>query len=907
MTTAGRAGQVAIGGTAGVGAGADVQVITKDVRAWIAPGAAVAANGNITIDATSNDKIVSISAGGSGGGTVGVSVNASVSVFSLTTVASVGEVCEAANPTAANCASSRATVIAGGSVRIAALGELEVDVIVGSIALGGTVGVGAGAAVPIVDQTTRSFIGDNSIVTALGLLGTGIRVHTGGFEVTPIDTRFVPVVTGGNVLNLGYSHGFRDGQMVQYDAGGGGAIGGLVDGNNYIVHVVSDTEVRLSAVDGDGTPISLSLAGTTGESHRLTDTDVATLPQSNAPYFTPGTAISGDTISLPYDIEDLATGDALIYTSGGGQAIGGLVDGTTYYVRLVAGGFQLYAEKCAALGECAGAAITLNAGTSTGRSHSLVPQGGQPSPPASATSGVREVSLHTADGFVGVSVTANGRVDVAAIGVTMAASGTVGVAVGGTVNVITSDTDAFIGRIAQVAAGSATSPGSVFVGAGHDVSVLMVSASVAIGGAGVGAGASAAVGVVNITTDAAIRAGATVTAATDVIVSALGSESVVAAAAAAAGALVGIAGASAVVVLDIHTHAVIARSTVHARGSVVVDAASDTAIVVVGGGAAGGFVGVGIGVGVTTVTKDTQAYIAAGSVVDAEGRAPAVAGILSGVFDAAGRFGIRPGFTGLAVQARSTQEVFGLAVSLGAGFVGVGVSVTTTILNITTRAFIDSTSALRTQINQTHAGGPNQSVSVTAANASKTLTIAGGIGGGFVGVSGGIDIGILAVTTQAFVGPFAVITVANDFSLAALASAKVSTFGLSIGVGFVGAAGAVSVWSVGAPGTDEYTDGTDSSDPTARDGGNALDDADHRASGQGQGGYRGILDEAGSDTGSEADSRINAQIGAASGRLGAAAPDDPGIGASFRADDLPRGTSAFLGQGSSSTPAARSR
>ena len=61
---------------------------------------------------------------------------------------------------------------------------------------------------------------------------------------------------------------------------------------------------------------------------------------------------------------------------------------------------------------------------------------------------------------------------------------------------ITTTTNAFIGRIAQVSAGSPTSRGSVLVAAGHDISLLMVSA--ALGGGTVGVGASAAVGIVSV-------------------------------------------------------------------------------------------------------------------------------------------------------------------------------------------------------------------------------------------------------------------------------------------------------------------------------------------------------------------------------------------------------------------------
>src|SRR5262249_14106652 len=53
------AGALAIGGTAGVGAGIDVEVITKDTEATIANLASVNAFGDVTVDATSSENITS--------------------------------------------------------------------------------------------------------------------------------------------------------------------------------------------------------------------------------------------------------------------------------------------------------------------------------------------------------------------------------------------------------------------------------------------------------------------------------------------------------------------------------------------------------------------------------------------------------------------------------------------------------------------------------------------------------------------------------------------------------------------------------------------------------------------------------------------------------------------------------
>src|SRR5690606_26006314 len=256
------------------------------------------------------------------------------------------------------------------------------------------------------------------------------------------------------------------------------------------------------------------------------------------------------------------------------------------------------------------------------------------------------------------------------------------------------------------------------------------------------------------------------------------------------------------------------------------------------------------------------------------GAATPVGGILTGGFgsSAFGDFGLRPGFSGVAVQARSTQDVFGLTVALGAGAVGVAGGVTTTIMTVTTRAIVDSTQTARTRINQNTTPGSEQSVSITAANASRTLTVAGGLAAGAVGVSGGVDVGILAVSTQAYVGPYATISVARDFSLSALASASITSFGLSVAGGAVGIAGAVSVWTFGTEAKDDYSNGDENANALEPNDHDVRDDADATASGQGSHGYTSILSGAGSNTGSKADAHVASAVSSANSGVVASAP-----------------------------------
>jgi len=95
-------------------------------------------------------------------------------------------------------------------------------------------------------------------------------------------------------------------------------------------------------VSGDWTLESVSpevraiLGGHTAV-HRLVPVVPADKPDADAPVFDPQTAIKAGVLTLP-SAASLATGDAVVYRSGGEPAIDRLTDGETYYVIAGAGG-----------------------------------------------------------------------------------------------------------------------------------------------------------------------------------------------------------------------------------------------------------------------------------------------------------------------------------------------------------------------------------------------------------------------------------------------------------------------------------------------------------------------------------------------------------------------------------------
>src|SRR5258705_3591040 len=100
-----------------------------------------------------------------------------------------------------------------------------------------------------------------------------------------------------------------------------------------------------------------------------------------------------------------------------------------------------------------------------------------------------------------------------------------------------------------------------------------------------------------------------------------------------------------------------------------------------------------------------------------------------------------------------------------------------------------------------------QSVNVSAVDDFKSLTIAGGVAGGFVGVAGGIDIGVANSSVQSYIGNGSIVRAKSNVDVNALSHKNVQTYAVSVGGGFVGVAGWFSVGTVGTAPTTTYQDG----------------------------------------------------------------------------------------------------
>ena len=150
----------------------------------------------------------------------------------------------------------------------------------------------------------------------------GAELVNGGTYVVVTDFRTFDasdVEGGADTIDLGLGHGLSVGDHVQYHNGAGNSIGGLVDGQTYVVSSVVGGKITLTGVaDGAATfdaDLALTAAGLSlGSAHGF------------------------------------ATGDLVRYNANGGPAINGLADGGRYYVRITATGeIKLAATKASAI------------------------------------------------------------------------------------------------------------------------------------------------------------------------------------------------------------------------------------------------------------------------------------------------------------------------------------------------------------------------------------------------------------------------------------------------------------------------------------------------------------------------------------------------------------------------------
>ncbi|HEX5500744.1 MAG TPA: hypothetical protein VFX03_16020, partial [Thermomicrobiales bacterium] len=798
------AGSIGAGSSTGVGGAITTLVHIDTVEAYIGDHAVVTSDGTIGVDAHSTETIIGIAAAAGVGGSNAVAGSGTINILHETTRASVGR-------------SAHVDVTAAGDLNVHASDITKIVSVAGSIAASGGNGVGIGADVGVSTKATDAYIESNVTSTVHGNIDvkatSSERITSVAVGLAAGSSVGVAIDASVHVLNVDTRAFIGDDPDVNGDdsAGAGdvhatGSVGIWADEKTEADKVIPTVSVG-------GTAAVTAAAG------------VTVINKHTYAFIGKGAKVTGDGNA---DIASTTGGFALTITSETPSNPG--IEAESYSGQS--------ADSLAAAGEVHTPQVDNASGKNT--SDTDHPRPGNPGTTADGLGNA--VSVAPASQSVrGVSVAATNRDDIESYSVGVAVGGTAAVAVAASVNVVTTDTQAYVADGAHVneSTAGADSLQDVHVVAGNDFRHIAASVGVAASGtAAVAPGVD--VTVLSNTTTASIDANAHVNAKRDVVVAANASEDIILVGAGVAGGTVGVGGAVSVLVVDNHTTAEIAGA-VTAGGNVLIAADDSTHVVAVDGAAGFGLGGVGASVGVISIGKDTQAFVADDASVDAYGNSSDTLDTLAGTFTGGNNNSTSAmdhvSIHGLAVQATSSETIFHLAVAAGGGAVGVAGGILVTSVSSSTHAYIGDADINQTD-NSTN-GNTAQSVYVSAANQADITTFAGAIAGGLGALAGGVDIGSLRNNTNAEIKSNAVVSAKHDVNVNALGLKELHGITVSGAGGVVGLAGAVSVWSIGQSIDDNYQGDGASSDPGDGGGsGNALHsssgNADDDATGRGQ-------------------------------------------------------------------------
>ncbi|MDH5205429.1 MAG: hypothetical protein OEW36_07175, partial [Hylemonella sp.] len=724
-------GAVAFGGTAGVGAGAEILSLNKTTDAFIG-GATVRAEGDVTVRATSSDDLVGVAAAVGAAGTAGVAGSAGVLVVNPTTRAWIGD--DTATDSS-SLSAGVADVLAGSNVIVDAASDTEMDLIAGSVGIGGTAGVGVAAAVSVVTKTTQAYIGSGAHVTGLGqestLSGLGrfgdasFQVDTGSANFAGVNAegRFEgeielspPDTSGMESASDETENDTPSGDAITQDRSVDVAMGSV---RGVAVTATNKDHVETIGVSVGGGYVGVAVGGTINVNSSHTSAFIA----------------SGASVNVDGSAAD-AGQDVLVAAANDYHQMG--------IIGSVGVGFV---------------GVTANADIAVSLSDTQ----------AYIDDGARVNARHN------VEVRADNHQDVLSFAFAVG-GGAVGVSAPISVVVIGSDTRAFIGDDAQSDATGAqvTAGGSVLVQATDETENFTITGAVAVGAVGVGGTVS--VVTINKQTEASIGEYASVSAlaqgnpvqdlasgeiesggnfaradAQGVLVQAESSEDLfVLSASAGVGYFAGVAGSVAVQSVASDTTA---RIGANAR-----------------------------------INQPTQSSFNPG--------APLVVDVSADTIDLGADHGLRAGdrvvydngggasVGGLSDEASYyVKEVNGNKVKLSATEGGAAVNLVNAGSGSQHRLYSPAQA--------------DQSVKVVALNDVQAFAFGGGFAGGIAGIAGGINVGVVRNDTTASIDDGAQVNARGSVDVTALANRDIESVAVSGAAGLAAVAGSVSVWSIG--------------------------------------------------------------------------------------------------------------
>ena len=159
---------------------------------------------------------------------------------------------------------------------------------------------------------------------------------------------FSPTVTGGNTLTSPSFAVLTNGEAVVYQSTGSGTtIGGLTLGQTYyVITAGSSTTIQLASSPGGA---ALSLTSGTGANHAFSlepvsggrvvysfTTSAGATATTTFTFVPTASTVNATTNTITFNASpNFTNGEQVVYDNGGGTSIGGLLEGQTYFVKVL--------------------------------------------------------------------------------------------------------------------------------------------------------------------------------------------------------------------------------------------------------------------------------------------------------------------------------------------------------------------------------------------------------------------------------------------------------------------------------------------------------------------------------------------------------------------------------------------
>ncbi|MEO1004704.1 MAG: hypothetical protein AAFW67_02390, partial [Cyanobacteria bacterium J06638_38] len=858
----------------GLSGSASSQNLDTTVLAFIDELAQVNTTQNILIDANSEVEVIAVGGSAAFGKTAGIGAALGNSNLKHTVKAYIGNNAQVTAKGEGTAISDPSNTLTGNGIILDATGTENLYLVGAGGAGGKTLGFAASAVVNTMDNLIEAYIGQNAVING-DQTNADIdqSVQLRADNTTNILSVAGSIAGAGNV-GVGAA---ADVEVITKQVKAYIASNAEVNALNNILLTADSVEDILSIAASAVGAGTAAIAGTAS---------VITLNNTTQAFIDAGaTAIAEGNIGIFADNETEIDGISGNITASGSASVGAsavvtVIDKNTE--AFVADGATVQAKALRDQGITANTgqfavSFTNDTGSETsevqapGAHDADVNEDGSNDVNNNALTQQRVATAQTQT-IKGLAIAATNKDDLETIAASGGISGSVAVNLSGDVNVMKSNTSAYIGENAQINANNESDGAdqSVLVAAGNDYYHLGIAAVGSVGGtAGITPGGD--VTIIENTTKAYIDDNVTLNAQKDLTVIADAKEDILSiAAGVAVSGTASISGSASVTDINNTTYAYIGDQdtgetdgvTVNVGGDINVSAQNDTETMMIAGSLGVGFGAAGIGgaVGVVTIKKDTQAFIGHNSIVNAQGN--------------------------IIVTADSVEDVFNLGASAAAGFyAGLAGGVSVESIDSDTTAFIGNSS----QINQDL--GSLGSVQVLATNDLTVFAFGGGLGVGIAGIGGGVDVGIDKNDTSAYIGDNTDVYALQDVDVQATSTKDIETYGVSGAVGIAAVAGSVSVWSIGTARNSSYSDDGSTEDSlTAKDYDNDGDQATADANG-----LNNTLNESGNGN-SEFSTLLQgygrSDTDNVATRLDSTIPD---VTSALAGPDIPSGTVAVIG------------